>query len=215
MKKYSKRYINTISLIFSIPIIVFLIIINQIDLEYASILKVFNNNIIEIEMKTESTNISTKETLKYTNKSPENKILNQNNQNNLNAQTKETKLWQLSIPAISLIAPIQEGTTKETMDNFIGHFEKTNKTEGNIGLAAHNRGYKTNYFQNLKKLKIGDEIIYKYKNIERTYIVKKHKIIKDTDWSYLEKTNENTITLITCVEDEPNFRRCIIGVEKM
>lgn len=215
MVNYSKRYINAISLIFSIPIIIIILIINQIDIKNASILKFLNNNIIEIEMKTESINESAKEKLQDTKDAPENKILlDKNNQNNLNIQNKkESEVWQLNIPSISLIAPIAEGTTKEIMDNFIGHFEKTNKTEGNIGLAAHNRGYKVNYFQNLKKLKKGDEIIYRYKNLERKYKVTKHKIIKDTDWSCLENTKENTITLITCVEDEPEFRRCIFGVE--
>ena len=100
------------------------------------------------------------------------------------------------------------------MDEYVGHFEETKNDKGNIGLAAHNRGYKVNYFQNLKKLKEGDEIIYKYKNIQRTYIVKTLKIIKDTDWSYLENTNENKITLITCVENEPEYRRCVQGIEK-
>ena len=39
------------------------------------------------------------------------------------------------------------------MEDYIGHFEETKKDIGNIGLAAHNRGYKNNYFQNLKELK--------------------------------------------------------------
>lgn len=100
------------------------------------------------------------------------------------------------------------------MDNYIGHFEETQKTIGNIGLAAHNRGYKNNYFKDLKKLKTGDEIKYRYKDFEKTYIVEEHKIIKDTDWSSLENTEENKITLITCVENEPEYRRCIQGIEK-
>ena len=100
------------------------------------------------------------------------------------------------------------------VENKQNSISKGTEDKGNIGLAAHNRGYKVNYFQNLKKLKEGDEIIYKYKNIQRTYIVKTLKIIKDTDWSYLENTNENKITLITCVENEPEYRRCVQGIEK-
>lgn len=105
------------------------------------------------------------------------------------------------------------------MDKYVGHFEETSKTTGNIGLAAHNRGYKVNYFANIKKLKEGDEIIYKYYDFERKYIVAKNIIIKDTDWSELQDTKdlENTedkITLITCVENEPEYRRCIQGIYK-
>ena len=75
MVNYSKRYINAISLIFSIPIIIIILIINQIDIKNASILKFLNNNIIEIEMKTESINESAKEKLQDTKDAPENKIL--------------------------------------------------------------------------------------------------------------------------------------------
>ena len=99
------------------------------------------------------------------------------------------------------------------MDKFVGHFEETSKTNGNIGLAAHNRGYENNYFSGLKKLKEGDKILYTYENYKKEYAVTKHVIIENTDWTYLEDTEENTITLITCVENEPKYRRCIQGEE--
>ena len=70
-----------------------------------------------------------------------------------------TKSWYIEIPVISLNAEIAEGTTKEVMDDYIGHFEETEELEGNIGLAAHNRGYKNNYFAKIKTLKEGDEFI--------------------------------------------------------
>ena len=110
---------------------------------------------------------------------------------------------------------ISEGTTKEVMEDYIGHFEETTKENGNVGLAAHNRGYKNNYFQKIKQLKEGDSIFYTYKGETKEYLVTKHVIIKDTDWTYLENTKKNTITLITCVENEPEYRRCIQGEEKI
>ena len=99
------------------------------------------------------------------------------------------------------------------MDEFVGHFEETAKINGNIGLAAHNRGYKVNYFSNLKKVKEDDEIIYQYQDYKKTYVVTKNVVIKDIDWSYLQNTKENKITLITCIENEPNYRRCVQGIE--
>ena len=71
---------------------------------------------------------------------------------NKEEKTEENKEneWYLEIPCINLKANIKEGTSKEVMDDYIGHFEETKKDIGNIGLAAHNRGYKNNYFQNLK-----------------------------------------------------------------
>ena len=126
----------------------------------------------------------------------------------------ENEIWQIEIPKISLIANIAEGTTKEVLNQYVGHFQETQKENGNIGLAAHNRGYEVNYFQDLKLLKEGDEIKYKHNEFEKIYEVEKSRIIKDTDWEYLENTEENTLTLITCVENEPEYRRCVQAVEK-
>lgn len=137
-------------------------------------------------------------------------------QDKANTKEKQTKVekWQLEIPAINLNAVISEGTSQQTLNQYIGHFEKTQKENGNIGLAAHNRGYKVNYFQNLKQLKTGDEIRYSYNGLEKIYEVEKHRIIKDTDWEYLENTEDNRLTLITCVENQPEYRRCIQAIEK-
>ncbi|MCI8411988.1 MAG: class D sortase [Clostridia bacterium] len=133
---------------------------------------------------------------------------------NSDSVKEENYDWCLEIPNIDLKAQISEGTTKEVMDKFIGHFEESSRLIGNVALAAHNRGYENNYFHDLKKLKEGDEILYTYKEEIKEYIVNKHYIIKDTDLSCLENTEENTITLITCVENEPEYRRCIQGIEK-
>ena len=131
-------------------------------------------------------------------------------------ETKEQKInniWQIEIPKIGLIAPISEGTTQEVMLEYVGHFENTNIWNGNIGLAAHNRGYPINYFSKLKDLEIGDEIIYKTDWGSKKYLVEVITIIEDIDWSYLEESIDNRITLITCVENEPEKRRCIQGIE--
>ena len=117
--------------------------------------------------------------------------------------------WYIEIPSINLKAPISEGTSMEILNTYVGHFEETSLENGNIGLAAHNRGYEKNYFKDLKSVKIDDEINYNYEGFQKKYKVDKIEIIENTDWSYLESTDENKITLITCVENEPNFRRCV------
>lgn len=121
--------------------------------------------------------------------------------------------WYLEIPSINLKAPISEGTEPATLNTKIGHFEDTASINGNIGLAAHNRGYVYNFFQNLKNVKIDDEIIYTYKDFKKTYIINLIEIIENSDWSYLEDSSNNKITLITCVENEPKYRRCVQAVE--
>ena len=117
--------------------------------------------------------------------------------------------WKIEIPAIELEANIAEGTTKEILDTHVGHFENTKKTNGNIGLAAHNRGYKVNYFNNIKNLKIGEEVYYQCGFIKKKYIVFSVHLISDEDWSFLQNTKENTITMITCVENMPSLRYCV------
>ena len=48
-----------------------------------------------------------------------------------------------------------------------------------------------------------------------TYIVETIEIIENTNWNYLKNTEDNRITLITCIENEPKYRRCIQGIEKV
>ena len=126
---------------------------------------------------------------------------------------KKDAAWMIEIPSIDLEAEIAEGTDSNTMNKYVGHFTETSKDKGNVGLAAHNRGYPVNYFARVKELKEGDKIYYKYNETKITYQVDKIKVIKDTNWSYLEPTEKNKITLITCVENEPEYRRCIQGTE--
>lgn len=160
-------------------------------------------------------NQTIQEILKKETKVAENTVTKQKTEDKKKLEAKEeTKdIWQVEIPAIELVAPISEGTSQEVMLEYVGHFEDTSMWQGNIGLAAHNRGYPINYFAKLKDLKMGDEIIYKTKQGTKKYKVNLIKTIEDTDWSYLQKTKENKITLITCVANQPSKRLCIQGIE--
>ena len=203
MIRYTTRYVNIVSLVITIIIYIFLsyFITNLkiFDFNLSFISNLLKKNIVQVELNSSNINQETKDDFKIQNNYPNN--------------TKENE-WKITIPILSLEAEISEGTNKEVMDKYVGHFVETSKTEGNICLAAHNRGYKVNYFNGIKKLKEGDEIIYKYKDFEKTYMVIKNKIIKDTEWQDLKDTKENQITLITCVENEPEYRRCVKAVEK-
>lgn len=121
--------------------------------------------------------------------------------------------WGIYIPKINLKAQISEGTTKEVMDKYVGHFVDTGVIKGNICLGAHNRGYPVNYFENIKSLNKNDLIFYKKEDKTYCFKVETVTVIKDTDWTYLEETEDNRITLITCVENEPDYRRCVQAIE--
>lgn len=182
--------------------------ISFISLNIAIILSItFSSILVNPEPKQE---INSSLVLKTSLINPEKK--EKNNEIVKNQYIKSNK-WRIEIPAIKLNAPIMEGTTKETMRKAVGHFIQTQKWEGNICLAAHNRGYKYNYFQEIKKLNIGDYIKYTSEKGTREYKVVTNEIIKETDWTYIQDTKDNRITLITCVENMPEYRQCIQAVE--
>lgn len=131
-----------------------------------------------------------------------------------NEENAEDIIGYLTIKSIGLEkAPIREGTEDSILEKAIGHFSETSYLEGNVCLAAHNRGYEHNYFENLKNIKENDLITYTTKNEEKNYEVVQIEKIKEDDVNVLENTKENRITLITCVENEPQFRLCIIANE--
>lgn len=192
---FSHKNILLISFIISILIFIFfnqIFFKNQNKFFENSLEKIIPDN-IEIELKTPNSTVA----------------ISEQYQNNIDTQ----KIWQIEIPKINLVAPIAEGTSTNIMNEYVGHFEDTPKNKGNIGLAAHNRGYKINYFRDLKLLQKGDLIIYTYNGEISKYSVNELGIIKDTDWSKLESSSQDKLTLITCLEDEPEYRRYIQAVK--
>lgn len=126
----------------------------------------------------------------------------------------EDVLGELKIEKIGLVGKIKEGSSNEILKEYIGHIEETSKYDGNVGLAAHNRGNVYSYFSRINELENGDEIIYETKYGKRIYIVSEKREILETDWSMLGQTNENRLTLITCIKNRVNQRLCVQAVEK-
>lgn len=121
--------------------------------------------------------------------------------------------WKLIIPKINVSAQIEEGTDGEVINNYIGHFTQTPTIDGNVGLVGASAGYKKNHFAELEKLQQGDVIIYVKGENRKEYKVTTNVIISQTDWSYLSKTQDNRITLITGILEQPENRRCVQAVE--
>lgn len=166
-------------------------------------------NTVEVA-KTKETTSEQKENTATANESTTNNT--RKTQNSIIEENKNIK-WRIQIPKINLDVHIMEGTTSAILLKAVGHFSDTSKWQGNVGLAAHNRGYQCNFFAKIKNLKIGDEIIYTTTNGKKVYKIQTNKVIRDTDWSYLEPTNDNRITLITCEENREDYRRCIQAIE--
>ena len=127
---------------------------------------------------------------------------------------EEDLIGSLKIEKINLNGTVKEGSTNEILRDYIGHIEETAKYDGNVGLAAHNRGNKYSYFARINELEPGDEIVYTTKYGERKYIVNSKKEILETDWSQLEGTQDNRLTLITCIKNKVNQRLCVQAVQE-
>ena len=126
--------------------------------------------------------------------------------------SSDGSIGTLRIPEIDLKVTAYDGDTYEAMKKGVGHIAFTSAWDGNIGLVGHNRG-SNDYFRKLKNLELGDEITYKIKLGTREYEVTFIGRISETDWSRLQYTDDNRITLITCVEDVPDKRLCVQAVE--
>ena len=119
----------------------------------------------------------------------------------------------LKISSVNLTVTAYDGDTYAAMKKGIGHISSTSAWNGNVGFVGHKRG-SSGYFEKLKKLSEGEEMTYTTTLGTRTYVVQSISRISETDWSKLEYTNDNRLTLITCVEDVPNQRLCVQAVEK-
>jgi LPXTG-site transpeptidase (sortase) family protein len=119
-------------------------------------------------------------------------------------------LGRIQIPAIGLDAKLYDGDEFAAMKKGLGHIEGTSAWDSNVGVVGHNR---SGFFGKLKTLQTGDSITYETNAGTRVYIVTYAGQIADTDWSLLQYTADNRLTLITCVENAPDMRVVVQAVE--
>ena len=85
--------------------------------------------------------------------------------------------------------------------------------QGGASPLYHNRG--TKYaIGSIKDLKIGDTITYTTVYGTRTYEVSYVGTIDGTDWSRLQATADNRITITTCLANQPEKRVVVQAIEK-
>lgn len=134
------------------------------------------------------------------------------------AALQDGSIGTLSIPKISLTAPVYEtedGGELEGMTKGVAHFAITSAWDGNIGLSSHNVAPQgaVAYFGQLHLLKEGDRITYKTALGERQYAVSEIREIAQDNWDYLMRTEDNRLTLITCVTGKPQLRLMVQAVK--
>ena len=125
---------------------------------------------------------------------------------------KDGHIGTIKIPSLKIDMKLWEGETNASMRKGLGHYSSTSAWDGNVGACGHNRG--TKYaIGAIKNLKQGDTITYTTMYGTRTYAVTLVKTISNTDWSYLQATSDNRITLTTCLADHPESRVVVQAVE--
>jgi LPXTG-site transpeptidase (sortase) family protein len=123
----------------------------------------------------------------------------------------------LTIPDIDLSVRVYESDNEmESMEKGAAHFKSTSAWAGNVGLSAHNIALdgSPGYFLNLYRLTPGAVIQYETALGSREYTVESITEISETDWSMLDRTEDNRITLITCISGKPSLRLCVQGLER-
>jgi len=112
----------------------------------------------------------------------------------------------LRVPRLSLEVPVLEGVSDLTLNRGVGHIPGTALPgqAGNFAIAGHRDGF----FRSLKDVVPGDII-----EVERQapagddgqfsahtdrYVVRTMKIVAPSDTSALARTNDSTLTLVTC-----------------
>ncbi len=125
---------------------------------------------------------------------------------------KDGSIGTIKIPSLKINMKVWEGETSTSMSKGLGHYSSTSAWDGNVGACGHNRGAKY-VIGSIKDLKQGDTITYTTIYGTRTYAVETVKIISNTDWSYLQATADNRLTLTTCLADHPESRVVVQAVE--
>lgn len=145
----------------------------------------------------------------YSDENVQDRINSTNNDELLLQIDGEEVIGVIKIDKIKFEGLIYEGTSLDTLDKGVGHFENSSYLDGNVCLAAHNSN---KFWAKLNTLQNGDKITYTSFLGTREYQVTNVTKISETDWSLLEDTQDNILTLITCVKGVPNQRYCIQAI---
>ena len=125
------------------------------------------------------------------------------------AMDEEGCIGIVTVPSVGIQLKVYEtDDAMEDMKHGAAHFKSTSAWQGNVGLSGHN--YKSQ-FGSLTRVQEGDVITYETAMGVRYYRVSTIAQINDDDWSYLDRTQDNRITLITCVVGKDDQRLMVQG----
>ena len=121
------------------------------------------------------------------------------------------------IPRLDIKVPVLEGTDQKSLQVSAGHFEGTGALgHGNYCICGHNSTIYAEIFNDLDKIKIGDEmyLIDTDENRTRyTYIVTDYRTVEPSDTWVLNDFGDDRITVISCTDDG-KLRQVVVGMLK-
>lgn len=168
----------------------------------------------------------------YTKMKEYNRTLNEKEQTIVDAFSYETPSFDLTkygleeniigiitIPKINLELPIYLGATEENLNKGAVHLSQTSLPLGgnnsNTVIAAHRSSFKHEFFKNIDKLEIGDEVIIKAFWKTLTYTVSEKCVISPYDSSkVLIQKDKDLVTLITCHPYGETSERYVVYCER-
>jgi LPXTG-site transpeptidase (sortase) family protein len=112
------------------------------------------------------------------------------------AASQAGELTRLSIPKLSLSAVVVEGTDRHSLLLGPGHLKNTADpgASGNSVITAH----RDTFFRHIGELRAGDSITVERNGRSYEYRVVSRRIVKPTEISVVQPTDDNRLTLITC-----------------
>jgi LPXTG-site transpeptidase (sortase) family protein len=115
------------------------------------------------------------------------------------ADTPEVVLGRITIPAIGLDEPLQQGMTLTAINRGPSHWPGTALPGdlGNAVIAGHRTTY-TQPFRRLDELQAGDQVIYTTDRAAFTYAVTATEIVLPEDVRIADQTAGYTSTLFAC-----------------
>lgn len=121
----------------------------------------------------------------------------------------------ISIPKIDLTAAIEEGTSSENLRYSVGHFENTAMPgeNGNCCITGHRSYTFGQYFNRLDELTDNDTVIIKRGKEEFEYRVIEKSVVLPEEVSVLNKTDDVSLTLITCTPIRVGTHRLVIKAQ--
>ena len=125
---------------------------------------------------------------------------------------KGDRIGTLRIERLNRTIAIFEGSSMRNMDLGAGRFIETGLHSGNVAVIGHNRG-SNGFFSFVRLLNEGDIIMLEISGISRTFKVSHEIIVHETNTDILSHFGDERLTMITCVEYRPRYRRVAIAFE--